>query len=72
MLKVLGLLLVLVFMIWFINYQWQRKKMQWRGEALPEQKGIKGIRPITLLSSVFVVMYGGFIVWYVLNHWLNG
>jgi len=71
MLKVLGLLLVLVFMIWFIKYQWQRKKMQWRGEFMPEQKGLKGLRPITLLSAVFVVMYGGFIVWYVLNHWLN-
>jgi hypothetical protein len=72
MLKFLGLLLVLVFFIWFIKYQWQRKKMQWRGEVIPEQKGLKGLRPITLLSAVFVVMYGGYIIWYVFDAWLQG
>ncbi|AHF00966.1 hypothetical protein THIAE_03455 [Thiomicrospira aerophila AL3] len=70
MLKFLGLLLVIVFFIWFIKYKWQRKKMQWRGETIPEQKGLKGLRPITLLSAVFVVMYGGYIIWYVLDAWL--
>jgi hypothetical protein len=40
--------------------------------VIPEQKGLKGLRPITLLSGVFVVMYGGYIIWYVFDAWLQG
>lgn len=64
MFKYLTLLLVVVFLIWLLKRQWRLKKMQWRGEKVPEQKGL---RPITLLSIVMVVMYGGFMLWYFIN-----
>lgn len=59
MLKFIGLLSVAVFAIWFVRHQWRRKKLEWSGQAVPEQTGM---RPITLLSLVMLVMYGGFLL----------
>jgi len=61
MFKYLTLLAVFVFMIWLIKRQWRLKKLEWQGIKPPEQKGL---RPITLLSLVMVVMYGGFLIWH--------
>ncbi|WFE68318.1 hypothetical protein P8S54_08855 [Thiomicrospira sp. R3] len=61
MFKYLTLFAVIVFFLWMLRRQWRLKKMQWRGEKLPEQKGL---RPITLLSWVMVIVYGGFMIWY--------
>jgi Na+/H+ antiporter NhaD/arsenite permease-like protein len=64
MLKFISLLVVVVFFIWLLRRQWRLKKMQWRGEKPPEPKGL---RPITLLSWVFVVVYGGYMLWYLVS-----
>jgi hypothetical protein len=68
MLKYLTLIGVVIFIFWMIKRQWRIKKMQWRGEPVPEQKGL---RPITLLSLVMVVLYGGYMLWYLIDQMLN-
>ncbi|WP_044406356.1 hypothetical protein [Thiomicrospira microaerophila] len=67
MLKYLTLFAVIGFFIWMLRRQWRLKKMQWRGEKPPEQKGL---RPITLLSWVMVGVYGSFLLWYVISEML--
>lgn len=59
MIKFLGLALVAGFALWFVRHLWRRKKLEWSGQPVPEQTGL---RPITLLSLVMLVMYAGFLL----------
>lgn len=59
MLKFIGLFAVVAFAVWFIRHKWRRKKLEWSGQKLPAETGM---RPITLLSLVMLVMYGGFLL----------
>ncbi|HEY9016884.1 hypothetical protein [Thiomicrospira sp.] len=68
MFKYLTLIGVVIFLGWLLQRQWRLKKMQWKGERVPEQKGL---RPITLLSLVMVVLYGGYMLWYLINQMLQ-
>lgn len=68
MFKYLTLIGVVIFLGWLLKRQWRLKKMQWKGERVPEQKGL---RPITLLSLVMVVLYGGYMLWYLINQMLQ-
>lgn len=64
MFKYLTLAGIVIFAIWMFKRQWRLKKMQWRGESVPVQKGL---RPITLLSLVMLALYGGYMLWYFID-----
>lgn len=68
MLKYITLIAVVIFLGWMLKRQWRLKKMQWKGEHVPEHKGL---RPITLLSVVMVALYGGYMLWYLINQMLQ-
>lgn len=67
MLKYIVLIGVIYFFWWMLKRQLRLKKMQWKGEEVPEQKGL---RPITLLSFVMVALYGGYMIWYMLDEFV--
>ncbi len=64
MLKYIVLAGIVYFFWWMLKRHIRHKKMQWKGEVVPEQKGL---RPITLLSLVMVVLYGGYMLWYMVT-----
>jgi hypothetical protein len=62
MLKYLTLLAVIYFFYWLIKQKLRNRKLAQQGIVIEE----KGVRPITLMSIVMVVMYGGYMLYYVI------
>ena len=60
MLKYLTLLVVIYFFYWLIKHKIRQRKLEAQGIQVEQS----GIRPITLLSIVMVVMYGAFMLYY--------
>ncbi|NPA72997.1 MAG: hypothetical protein GXO35_09250 [Gammaproteobacteria bacterium] len=58
--KVLTLLAVVYFFYWLIKQKLRNRKLAEQGIVLEQ----KGLRPITLMSIVMVVMYGGYMVYF--------
>lgn len=63
MLKYLTLLAVVYFFYWLIKQKLRNRKLEAQGIVIEQ----KGIRPITLMSIVMVVMYGGYMVYHLLT-----
>lgn len=64
MLKYLTLLGITVFLGWLLRNKWRAYKRELRGETpLPVQGGF---RPITFVSIVLLVVYGGYMLWYMI------
>lgn len=63
MLKYLTLLAVAVFFYWLIKHKWRQRQLAKQGIQIEQ----KGLRPITLLSLVMIVMYGGYLIYYLFS-----
>ncbi|QCU90347.1 hypothetical protein [Thiomicrorhabdus sediminis] len=63
MLKYLTLLAVVVFFYWLIKHKWRQRQLAKQGIQVEQ----KGLRPITLLSLVMIVMYGGYLIYYLFS-----
>lgn len=63
MLKYLTLLGIVVFFYWLIKHKLKMRKLAKQGIVVEQQ----GLRPITLLSIVMVVMYGGYLIYYLVT-----
>jgi hypothetical protein len=63
MLKYLTLLAVIYFFYWLIKQKLRNRKLAQQGIVVEE----KGLRPITLMSIVMVVMYGGYLIYFLLS-----
>lgn len=62
MLKYITLLVVIYFFFWLIKSKFRQRKLEAQGIVVEQ----KGLRPITIMSIVMVVMYGGYLVYYLL------
>lgn len=60
---------IVYFFWWLFKRQLRHKRMAWRGEPVPVEKGW---RPITLLSLVMVVLYGGYMLWFFMSQLMAG
>ncbi len=63
MLKYLSLLAVIYFFYWLIKQKLRNRKLAQQGIVVEQ----KGLRPITLMSIVMVVMYGGYLIYFLLS-----
>ena len=63
MLKYLTLLAVVYFFYWLIKQKLRNRKLEAQGIVVEQ----KGMRPITLMSIVMVVMYGGYMIYFLLS-----
>lgn len=63
MLKYLTLLVVIYFFYWLIKQKIRNRKLAQQGIVIEQ----KGLRPITLMSIVMVVMYGGYMIYFLLS-----
>lgn len=63
MLKYLTLLAVIYFFYWLIKQKLRNRKLAQQGIVVEQ----KGLRPITLMSIVMVVMYGGYMIYFFLS-----
>ncbi len=63
MLKYLTLLAVIYFFYWLIKQKLRNRKLAQQGVVVEQ----KGLRPITLMSIVMVVMYGGYLIYFLLS-----
>lgn len=62
MLKYITLLAVIYFFYWLIKHKIRQRKLAQQGIVVEE----KGVRPITLMMIVMLVMYGGYMVYFLL------
>jgi|ACQI01.1.fsa_nt_gi uncharacterized sodium:solute symporter family permease YidK len=62
MLKYITLLAVIYFFYWLIKQKIRNRKLAQQGIVIEQ----KGIRPITLMMIVMLVMYGGYMVYFFL------
>ncbi|BCN93188.1 hypothetical protein THMIRHAM_09730 [Thiomicrorhabdus immobilis] len=62
MFKYLTLLAVVYFFYWLIKQKMRNRKLESQGIVVEQ----KGMRPITLMSIVMVVMYGGYMIYFLL------
>lgn len=62
MLKYITLAGIIYFFYWFFKQKIRNRKLAEQGFVIEQ----KGIRPVTLLSIVLVVMYGGYMVYFFL------
>ena len=62
MLKYLTLLAVIYFFYWLIKQKLRNRKLAQQGIVVEQ----KGLRPITLMSIVMVVMYGGYMIYFLI------
>ncbi len=60
MLKYLTLLVVIYFFYWLIKQKIRNRKLEAQGIKVEQ----KGIRPITLMMITMVVMYGGYMIYF--------
>lgn len=63
MLKYLTLLAVIYFFYWLIKQKLRNRKLAQQGIVVEQ----KGLRPITLMSIVMVIMYGGYMIYFFLS-----
>ncbi|WP_029407393.1 hypothetical protein [Thiomicrorhabdus sp. Milos-T2] len=62
MLKYLTLMAVIYFFYWLIKQKIRNRKLEAQGIVVEQ----KGLRPITLMSIVMVVMYGGYMIYFLI------
>lgn len=62
MLKYLTLIAVIYFFFWLFKHKIRQRKLEAQGIVVEQ----KGLRPITIMSIVMVVMYGGYLLYYVI------
>lgn len=62
MLKYITLLVLIYFFFWLIKNKFRERKLEAQGIKVEQ----KGLRPITIMSIVMVVMYGGYLVYYLI------
>lgn len=62
MLKYLTLIAVVYFFYWLIKQKIRNRKLEQQGIVVEQ----KGLRPITLMSIVMVVMYGGYMLYFLI------
>jgi len=62
MLKYLTLMAVVYFFYWLIKQKIRNRKLEQQGIVVEQ----KGLRPITLMSIVMVVMYGGYMLYFLI------
>lgn len=60
MLKYITLLAVIYFFYWLIKQKIRNRKLEAQGIKVEQ----KGIRPITLMMITMVVMYGGYMIYF--------
>ncbi|VAW44605.1 hypothetical protein MNBD_GAMMA03-1576 [hydrothermal vent metagenome] len=63
MIKYFTLLILIVFFYWLIKQKLRNRKLAQQGIVVEQ----KGVRPITLMSIVMVVMYGGYLIYFLMN-----
>lgn len=63
MLKYLTLAAIAYFFYWLIKHKLRLRKLAQQGIVVEE----KGLRPVTLLSIVMVVMYVGYLIYFLLT-----
>lgn len=63
MLKFLTLLAVIYLFYYIIKQKIRNRKLAQQGIVVEQ----KGLRPITLMSIVMVVMYGGYMIYFFLS-----
>lgn len=68
MLKYLTLAGIAYFFYWLIKHKLRQRKLAQQGIVIEQ----KGLRPITLLSIVMMVMYGGYVVFYLIKESVSG
>jgi hypothetical protein len=61
--KFLTLMGIFVFFVWLIKSKFRQRKLRAQGIIIEQ----KGMRPITLMSIVMLVMYGGYLVYFMLS-----
>lgn len=69
MLKFLTAILILLFIWWRVSRWLEVRRRRARGEDISYEVRVQGMRPITVLSIVFLVIYGGYVVWIALTEW---
>lgn len=69
MLKFLTAMLILLFLWWRASRWMDVRRRRARGEDVSYQVTVKGVRPITVLSIVFLILYGGYAIWFALTQW---
>jgi len=63
LIKYLTLLILIVFFYWLIKQKLRNRKLTQQGIVVEQ----KGLRPITLMSIVMVVMYGGYLIYFIFS-----
>ncbi len=53
----------MVFFYWLIKQKLRNRKLAQQGIVIEQ----KGLRPITLMSIVMLVMYGGYLIYFVFS-----
>ncbi|AKJ94398.1 MULTISPECIES: hypothetical protein [Thioalkalivibrio] len=71
MLKFLTVILILLFVWWRVSRWMDVRRRRARGEDVSYQVDVKGFRPITVLSVIFLLLYGGYVIWFALNEWFE-
>ncbi|OOC48529.1 MULTISPECIES: hypothetical protein [Thioalkalivibrio] len=71
MLKFLTVILILLFVWWRVSRWMDVRRRRARGEDVSYQVDVKGFRPITVLSVIFLLLYGGYVIWFALNEWFD-
>ncbi|WP_018141916.1 MULTISPECIES: hypothetical protein [unclassified Thioalkalivibrio] len=71
MLKFLTVILILLFVWWRVSRWMDVRRRRARGEDVSYQVDVKGFRPITVLSIIFLILYGGYVIWFALTEWAD-
>ncbi|WP_017941918.1 MULTISPECIES: hypothetical protein [unclassified Thioalkalivibrio] len=71
MLKFLTVILILLFVWWRVSRWMDVRRRRARGEDVSYEVDVKGFRPITILSVVFLILYGGYVIWFALTEWVE-
>ncbi|WP_019626400.1 hypothetical protein [Thioalkalivibrio sp. ALJT] len=71
MLKFLTVVLILLFVWWRVSRWLEVRRRRARGEDISYEVRVKGFRPITVLSIIFLILYGGYVIWFVLTEWAD-
>ncbi|WP_018872290.1 hypothetical protein [Thioalkalivibrio sp. ALJ16] len=71
MLKFLTVILILLFVWWRVARWLEVRRRRARGEDISYEVRVKGFRPITVLSIIFLILYGGYVIWFALSEWAD-
>lgn len=64
MLKYITLLGIIYFFYWLIKHKIRQRKLEAQGYKIEQQQGL---RPVTILSIILVVIYGGYLLYYMVT-----